>query len=192
DLTIPLAVTAGSACSEAVSAKTKEEAVGLDFWSALWEADRKGIYLKEGLAVDLASTPWTQPTSGPGLSFQPKPSDWALKLWSRMDRGKVITAVVQSADISVYATQDGPSKDVTLMIINKGDHYWRPKILLNGQATDLMVDAGLNQRYDFEIPSFSISRLKMKGDRTPGEALVYTLKMAQAGKEPQVAALKPW
>ncbi len=109
-----------------------------------------------------------------------------------MCRGKVIPAIVQKSDVSVYATQDPRSRDVTLMIINKGDSYWRPNLLLNGKPTDLMVDAGLDQRYDFEIPSFSINLLRMKADRTPGEVSVYTLKMAQAGKEPQVSPLKPW
>jgi hypothetical protein len=192
DFNIPLVVTGGKACSEGVTAKTKEEAMRLDFWCALWEADEKGIDLNEGLPMDLSSLSWPETLNGSPVSFQPNPSYWALKFWSLMIRGKIITAVVQNSDISVYATQDFQSKDVTLMIINKGDRYWRPKILLNGKATDLMVDAGLDQRYDFEIPSFSISRLKMRGNRTTGEALVYTLKMAQAGKEPQESVLKPW
>ena len=192
DLNIPLVVTGGKACSEAITAKTKEEITRLDFWCALWEADKKGIDLKEGLPMELSSFPWPEPLNGLPGSFQPNPSYWALKLWSLMSRGKVITAVVQKSDISVYATQDPRSRDVTLIIINKSDNYWRPNILLNGKATDLMVDAGLDQRYDFEIPSFSISRLKMRADRGPGEALVYTLKMAQDGKEPRNSPLKPW
>ncbi len=191
DLNIPLLVTGGKACSEGVTAKTKEDAIALDFWCALWEADKKGIDLKQGLSMDISSS-WPELRDLSAASFQPNPSYWALKLWSLMNRGKVITAVVQKSDISVYATQDPKAKDVTLMIINKGDRYWRPNILLNGKATDLMVDAGLDQRYDFEIPSYSIIRLKMKGDRTPGEALVYTLKMARDGKEPQTSLLKPW
>jgi hypothetical protein len=192
DLNIPLVVTGGKACSEGVTAKTKEEATRVDFWCALWEADKKGIDLNQGLPMDISSSLLPEPLNGSPVSFQPNPSYWALRLWSLMSRGKVITTVVQKPDISVYATQDPRSRDVTLMIINKGDNYWRPNILLNGKATDLMVDAGLDQRYDFEIPSFSISRLKMRSDRTSGEALVYTLKMAQAGKEPQESSLKPW
>ncbi len=192
DLNVPLAVTGGKACSEGATFKTKEDASTPGFWSALWEADKKGIDLKEGVPVDLSSSLWLAPPNGSVVPFQPNSSYWVLKLWSLMRRGKVLTAVVQKSDISVYATQDALSRDVTLMIINKGDRYWRPDILLNGKATDLMVDAGLDQRYDFEIPSFSISLLTMKGDRAPGEALVYTLKMAENGKEPQNSPLKPW
>ncbi len=193
DLDIPLAVTGGRACSGGTTAKTKEDSMTLGFWCALWEADKKGIYLNEGLAVDLSSVSFPKIVNGSDVSLKPNPSYWALKLWGQMGRGKIITAVVQKPDISVYATQDPRSRDVaTLMIINKGDRYWRPNMLLNGKPTDLMVDAGLDQRYDFEIPSFSICLLKMKGDRTPGESLVYTLKMAKAGAEPQASPLKPW
>jgi hypothetical protein len=109
-----------------------------------------------------------------------------------MGRGKVIGAQIQRSEMSVYATQDPKTKDVSVMIINKGDHYWRPKFLLKTEDVELSVDAGLDQRYDFEIPSYSISCLKLKADRSVGEATVYTLKMAQAGQEPQTSVLKPW
>ncbi len=192
DLTVPLVITGEKACAEGITAKTKEEEITLAFWCALWEADKKGIDLREGLQMDISTSLWPEVLQPPSALFQPDPSYWALKLWSLMSRGKIITTFVQKPDISVYATQDIGSKDVTLMIINKGDSYWRPQILLNGKSTDLMVEAGLDQQYDFEIPSFSISLLKMKSDHAPGEALVYTLKMARSGKEPQLSSLKPW
>jgi hypothetical protein len=189
DFDIPLVVTGESACAAAVTGKTKEEAVTMQFWEALWEADKKGEFLNEKLPLDASSYPWV---ASAGVSFQPQPVNWALKLWGQMIHGKVLSAQIQNPEMSVYATQDLKSKDVTLMIVNKGDRYWRPKTLLNGQDAELTVDAGLDQRYDFEIPAYSICRLKIKADRSPGEALVYTMKMAKAGQEPQVYEIKPW
>lgn len=190
DFDLPLVVTGESASAAPVTAKTKEEAVTLGFWAALWEADKKGAFLNQHLPMDISTYPWA--ASSAGVSFRPVPDYWALELWGQMIRGKVVSAQIQNAEMSVYATQDPESKDVTLIIINKGDRYWRPKMLLNGQDAELTVEAGLDQRYDFEIPRYSISLLKIKADRSPGEALVYTLKMALEGQEPQRSAIKPW
>ncbi|HJT25268.1 MAG TPA: hypothetical protein VJ873_11880, partial [bacterium] len=174
DFDVSLVVTGESAMAAPVTAKTKEEAVTLGFWEALWEADKKGDFLNGHLPMDVSTYPWA---ASVGVSFQPLPVYWGLKLWGRMIHGKVLLAQIQNSEMSVYATQDLKTKDVTLMIVNKGDRYWRPKMLLNGQDAELTVEAGLDQRYDFEIPSYSISCLKIKADRSVGEALVYTLKM---------------
>ncbi len=190
DYEAPLLVTEESACPAAVTAKTPDEAVTLQFWSALWEAEKKGEFLNEHLAMDISSYPWGSGSAG--VSFQPLPAYWTMKLWGQMIHGLAVPAQIQNADMAVYATQDPKSKDVTLMIINKGDRYWRPKTMLNGGDVDLSVDAGLDQRYDYEIPSFSISCLKLKASRSPGEALTYTLKMAKKGQEPQISVIKPW
>lgn len=140
--------------------------------------------------MDVATNPWDM-LSG-AVTLQPNPTYWTLSLWGRMIRGEVIDAQIQSPGMSAYATQDPTTKNVTLLIVNKEDRYWRPKTLLNGQDADLSVDAGLDQRYDFEIPSLSVCFLSLKADRTPGQMLIYTLKMARAGKEPQVMEVKPW
>lgn len=190
DFDLPLLVTGEAASAAPVTTKTKEAAVTMGFWEALWEADKKGAFLNQHLPMDLSTYPWG--SSSEGVSFKCLPDYWALKLWGHMAHGRVIPAQIQNAEMSVYATQDLKSKDVTLMIINKGDRYWRPKMLLNGQDAELTVEAGLDQRYDFEIPSYSICRLKLKADRSAGEAEVYTLKMALKGQEPQVSAIKPW
>jgi len=190
DFDLPLVVTGEAASAAPVTAKTQQEAVTLGLWAALWEADKKGAFLNRHLPMDLSSYSWGSPSAG--VSFRPLPDYWALKLWGQMIHGKVLTAQIENPEMSVYATQDLKSKDVTLMIINKGDRYWRPKMVLNGQDAELTVEAGLDQRYDFEIPSYSISRLRIKADRSAGEALVYTLKMALAGQEPQSSVIKPW
>lgn len=190
DFDLPLLVTGESACAAAVTAKTREEAVTIEMWEALWEADKKGEFLNAHVVMDAPSYSWK--TASAGVSFHPLPAYWALKLWGQMIHGKVVPAQIQNPEMSVYATQDPKSKDVTVIIINKGDRYWRPKTLLNGSDADLSVEAGLDQRYDFEIPSYSVSLLKIKGNRSAGEALVYTLKMALAGQEPQSSVIKPW
>jgi hypothetical protein len=189
DFEIPLMVTGEKACAEAVTSKSADEAVTLGFWEALWEADKKGSFLNGHMALDASFCPSDMAA---GVSFQAPPTYWVLKLWGQMIRGKVIAAQIQNPQMSVYATQDPKTKDVTVMVINKGDRYWRPKFMLDGENTDLSVDAGLNERYDFEVPSYSISCLKLKADRSTGASTVYTLKMAQKGQEPQVSALKPW
>ncbi len=190
DFDLPLLVTGESACAAAVISTTKEAGVTIQMWEALWEADKKGEFLNKHLAMDASSYSWRGASAG--VSFQALPSYWALKLWGQMIHGKVVPAQIQNPEMSVYATQDPKSKDVTLMIINKGDRYWRPKTLLNGSDAELSVEAGLDQRYDFEIPSYSISLLKIKGNRSAGEALVYMLKMALAGQEPKSSVIKPW
>ena len=188
---LPVAVTSETAWNAPSTLKLQgDKAVTLGFWLALWEADKKGLFLNQGLPLDISVYPWQDSLSGG--TFHPQPSYWAQMLWGQMIRGRVIQAQIQSADMSVYATQDLKSRDVTVMILNKGERYWRPKTLLNGQDSDLSVEAGLDQRYEFEIPGFSISLLRFKADKSPGEMKVYNLKMAKTGQPPQSSALKPW
>lgn len=189
DNAIPLLVTGGAACAEPVTAKTKEEAASDEFEAALWEAEEKGFSLEEGAGMCLFSL------EGIGLTGAPAgmtPTYWALKLWSGMIHGKILNVETQIPNLSAYATQDPRTRDVTLLIVNKGDRYSRPKMQFNGKEADLMVDAGLDQRFDYEIPSYSISLLKVKADRSPGQALLYTSKMARTGNEPLLTGIRPW
>jgi hypothetical protein len=192
DIYIPLAVTGGSICAEPVTLKALDNEPTTGFWEAVWEAQEMGMLLKESVGMDLFSPP------GEGSALEVKsenqaPSpDWALRLLSPRMRGKVIPAQVEMPDIFAFATQDAKTRDVALVIINKGDRYVRPKILFNGKEADLMVDAGLDQRLDYEAPSYSINCLRIKADRSNGDAVVYTIKMAQAGKAPEVSVIKPW
>lgn len=187
DLELPIAITGGAARSKPATGSMEEKSLQ-EFWDGLFSADQRGLFLKGGLAVDLAGSLWAD-TADLG---QLKPAYWALRLWGQMKRGKVLTAISQDAHISVYATQDSTSKDVTLLIVNKSDHYWKPKILLNGEESSLTVEAGMDQRYDFESPSLSISLLTLKADRSEGQAQVYSSKMARAGEGPKVSSLKAW
>lgn len=189
DNDIPLWVTGGAACAEPVTAKTKEEATADEFGAALWEAEERGLSLEEGVGMCLFSLEGVGLT---GVSAGMSPTYWALKLWSGMIRSKVLNVETQIPDLSAYATQDPRTRDVTLLIVNKGDRYSRPKMQFNGKEADLIVDADLDQRFDYEIPSYSISLLKIKADRSPGQALLYTSKIARAGNEPLLTEIRPW
>jgi hypothetical protein len=107
-------------------------------------------------------------------------------------KGKMVWVQVQNGNASVYAAQDPKTRDVHLMILNKGGNYYHPKIVLNGKEANVSVDAGLDQTYDFELPYYSIAFLNLKADRSEGEAVLYTKKMAVAGEQPFVSAIKPW
>lgn len=180
DLDLPCAITGGAAQRSSKAAVTPETRM----LQALWEADQRGIYLKGGLSMFLA---------GEGVWADPKgPSYWALRLWSRMKRGKLLSAVSQDSLVSVYATQDPGTKDVTLMLVNKNDHYWKPKIRLNGEDDEVTVEAGLDQRYDFECPSLSVSLLEIKADRSPGNSWVLDQDSVKNGAPPRTNPLKPW
>jgi hypothetical protein len=182
DLDLPNAITGGGALrpSRTGPAATPETLM----LQALWEAEQRGLYLKGGLSMFLA---------GEGVWADPKgPSYWALRLWSQMKRGKILNALSQDSLVSVYATQDPGTKDVTLMFINKNDHYWKPKIRLNGEEDQVMVEAGLDQRYDFECPSNSISLLEIKADGSPGQTWVLDQDSVKNGAPPRTNPLKPW
>ncbi len=183
DFLIPVAVTGGGLYPGQNSGKTSGELKGVGFWAAFWTAESIGTAFVEGLGMNLISN----------LEGSETGSDyWAMKMMGGLMSGKRITAQIKQGDMLSYATQDPETKDVTLVLINKSDRYYRPNALLNGQDADLMVEAGLNQRIDYEIPSYSISCLKIKADNSPGEVTVYTQKMFKEGKPPLVSTLKPW
>lgn len=186
---IPLAVTGGSACAQAAALKEDEDPG--NFWEALWTAESIATLLRERVGLGIFSHP---EGIGSGLVVKdvPGPVYWVMSLFSRESQGKLIMAQVQNANVTAVAFQDPKTRDVTLFLVNQGDRYYRAKILLNGKESSLTVDAGLDQGYDFEIPYFAAARLKLKADRSPGEAVLYTRNMAKEGKEPQISVLKPW
>ena len=191
DNEVPLVVTGGNVCPVFQSGTAEMDAV-TGIWAALWPAEEMAIAAQSGLGMNFFSylagdgSEWTLAPTGP------KPSYWAQKLFGVMLEGKMIGAQIQQADMSLFATQNPTTKDVRLIIVNKTDRYFRPKTFLNGKDGDLIVDAGLNQRVDYEIPSYSISVLKIKADNSPGEVILYSRKMAQAGQAPVTSVLKPW
>jgi hypothetical protein len=184
DVLIPLVLTGGNTCAKPFASKDDDAAGPDSFWSVLWAADTMGLCLNERIGMGLFSL-----FAGEGSV---SPAHWALRVFGRGMRGKVVTVQARDPNISAYALQDAKTRDVTLLLVNKGDRYQRLKISLNGGLSDLSVEAGLDQRYDLEIPYFSIASLGLKADRKPGEVLLYTRKMAREGKEPQVSVIKPW
>jgi hypothetical protein len=220
DVYIPLVITGGNVCIEstdntltakismtptptvtvltAKNAKPKptpkvvEDSGPNSFWAAVWVAEQAGTLMKDHMPMASYSY-----LGGNGAldffnAIDAKPDYWALRLISSSMKGNVIWAQVQNGNASVYATQDPKTKDVTLLIMNKGSNYYHPKVLLNAKDADISVDAGLNQTFDYEIPYYSIAILKIKADKSHDEAVLYTKKMAQAGKPPEVTVITPW
>ncbi len=192
DLPIPLVVTGGNTCRESKASPPNQDEGGPGgFWAGLWIAEKAEIDLKEGLGLRLFS----YLRGGEGLDILTEsgtPACWALSLLAAIPAGKLIPAQINRDEISVCAIQDEKTKDLTLLLVNKGDRYFHPKIRLDGKESDLAVEAGLRQKVDFEIPAYSIACLKIKADNSPGQASLYTVKMFQAGKGPAAAELKPW
>ncbi|HUO56732.1 MAG TPA: hypothetical protein VMV05_01000, partial [bacterium] len=188
---VPLVVTGGNSClSFPVSAA--DEASPGGFEAALWMAEEMSILAQTGLGMGFLSSVKAEGTDGLFNGTGPQPVYWAQKLFGNAAKGKILDAQIPQADISLFATQEILSKDVRLLIVNKTDRYYHPKIYLNGKDGDLIVDAGLKQRVEYEIPSFSISCLKIKADNSPGEVVLYTRKLARADQAPVTSVLKPW
>jgi hypothetical protein len=181
DINLPFAITGGQALKVPSAGQTLSPENRM--LPAIWEADQRGQFFKGGLSMFL---------SGPGVWSDPQgPSYWALQLWSQMKRGKILNAGSQEFRISVYSTQDPQTKDVTLMLINKSERFWKPKIRLDGQDEQISVEAGLDLRYDFECSAFSVCLLEIHADRSPGQAWVLDPDSLKKG-EPRMVPLKPW
>jgi len=215
DIYIPLVITGGNVCMEStdntlvarvaptaiaasknvISATTPKpvEGSGPDsFGAAVWLVEQTGTLMKDHMPMVFFSY-----LSGNGaLDFLSaegaKPDYWVLRLMSTYLKGKLIWAQAQNNNVSVFATQDPKTKDVSLLIMNKGSNYYHPKILLNNKDANVSIDAGLDQTFDYEMPYYSIAVLIIKADKSHDEAVLYTKKMAQAGKPPEVLVIKPW
>jgi hypothetical protein len=163
-----------------------------NFWAALWQAEQIGVLLNDNMPMAFSSY-----LAGNGaLDFfdnKGARSDyWVLRLLSTSMHGKALWVQVHNGNISAYAVQDPKTKDVSLLLINRGNTYYHPKIDLNAKDDNVSVDAGLSMSFDFELPFYSIGLLKIKADRSPGTAYLYTQRMAVAGKPPVMSVLKPW
>jgi hypothetical protein len=219
DAFIPLVVTGGNICLEstentvaaqmaltppaagiptasgAVSApasKVPEDVGPNSFWAGVWLAEQAGTLMKDYMPMAFFSY-----LKGYGaLDFfdakGAKPDYWVLRLMSSSMKSKVIWSQVQNGNVSAYATQDAKTKDVCLMILNKGGNYYHPKIILKNVEANVSVDAGLDQAFDFELPYYSIAFFNIKADKSHDEVVLYTKKMALEGKPPLVSVIKPW
>ena len=220
DTYIPLVITGGNVCMEStdntltarvsltpsataiptstargvsIAVPSTPEDVGPNsFWAAVWEAEQAGTVMKDYMPMCFFSY---LAGNGPLDFFDAKgakPDYWILRLMSGYMKGKVIWTQVQNASASAYATQDPQTKDVCLMILNKGSNYYHPKIILNNREANISVDAGLDQTFDYELPYYSIAFLTIKADKSHDQVLLYTKKMALAGQPPLVSVIKPW
>jgi hypothetical protein len=176
------------------TARTSQEVTGPDsFWAALWVADMAGVLLRENVGMGFYSTlKGNEYTDFLGPET-PRPTYWALKMVSTRMKGRPVWAQVDNNEVSTYAAQDPDTKDLVLLVINKGDDYYHPKILLNGGAADLSVDAGLDEKFDQELPDHSITVLNIRGaDRSKAEVTLYSRKMAMEALEPKTLMIKAW
>ncbi len=169
-----------------------EDAGPNSFWAGIWEAEQAGTLMKDSMPMAFFSY-----LSGNGpLDFfnekGAKPDYWVLRMISTYMKRNVVWSQVQNSNASVYATQDPKTKDVCLIILNKGGNYYHPKIVLKNVEAGISVDAGLNQVFDFEIPFYSIAFLNIKADKSHDEVVLYTKKMALEGKPPLISVIKPW
>ena len=208
DLFIPLMMTGGNTCPAPVTSKGVAVAgisitptptskgvsmAGADsFWSAIWEAQWMGELMNNHAGMGFFSCLKGSGDTDLLAGVQPKPAYWPLQMLSGVLKGKVIQAQSLQPGVLVYATQDPQSHDVSILLISQTDRYCRPKLMLNGKDGDIVVDAGLDQRFGYEIPSYSINCLRIKADKSHDEAVWYTEKMALAGKEPQKGVIAPW
>jgi hypothetical protein len=176
------------------TARTSQEVTGPDsFWAALWVADMAGVLLRENVGMGFYSTlKGNEYTDFLGPET-PRPIYWALKIVATRMKGRPVWAQVDNNEVSTYAAQDPDTKDLVLLIINKGDDYYHPTMLLNGGAADLSVDAGLDEKFDQELPDHSIVVLNIRGaDRSKAEVTLYSRKMAMEGLEPKTLMIKAW
>jgi hypothetical protein len=211
DTFIPLVITGGNVCLESTdntkaarmaltpaiskvvpTSKGPEDVGPNSFWAAAWEAEQAGTLMKDHMPMAFFS----YLGGNGGLDFLDangaKPDYWILRLMSTYMKKKIIWSQVQNGNASVYATQDPKTKDVCLMILNKGGNYYHPKIMLKNVEANISADAGLDQTFDYELPYYSIVFLNIKADKSHDEAVLYTQKMALAGQPPQVSIIKSW
>ena len=162
-----------------------------DFTEALWEAEVVGSLLQEGACLgsfgDLERPDGLGLFSGGSLNS----TAWVLKLFVSRWKGVPMMAQVLKPSVRVYAAQDPQTRDVSLFILNESHQYYWFNISLNGQSDDLVVDAGVDSHFRFEVPDQGMASLRIKANHSPGDAEIYTSKMAQAGKAPSVEALTP-
>ena len=106
--------------------------------------------------------------------------------------GERINVDAPNAKVEAYAAQNSLTKETALLIVNRENDYYHLKIRFDGQKADLMVSAGLEQQYDYEVPALSVACLTVSADRSGAKAVLYTPKTIEAGLGPEVTLLKPW
>jgi hypothetical protein len=162
-----------------------------DFSAALWQGDEVGTLLDEGVILDAPGPLWATGADGFLTPQGANPAYWIFKLFADRWKGHPLSTQVQKSDVSVYAAQDPQTKDVCLFIFNESPQYYWFNIAMNGQGNDLVVDAGLDIHFRYEVPDQTAVVLRIKADRSGGDAAVYSAKIAKAGQAPQIFPFKP-
>ena len=190
DIYIPFVFsnTALYPAQEPVTARNVEAS---DFTGALWEADVMGTLLQAGAFMGS----FGDLERADGLGFFSKgminPVAWIFKLYTSGWQGIPVAAQVLKPFVHVYAARDPQTRDVSLFILNESSEYYWFNISLDGKGDDLVVDAGLDSHFRFEVPNQGIVSLHVKPGHLPADATIYTAKMAKAGQGPSVLTFKP-
>ncbi len=191
DVYVPLLVTGGNLCAVGVTNRQPDFIDPQGIWGGLWEANEMALLSEEGFNMGL----FTRLRGGDGMEYigekGPNPAYWVLKMIANHFSGRIIPAQTQMANLTVFARQNPQNRNVVLLLVNEGDRYCHPRISLNGEEADVVVEAGLKQYLDYEVPYYSVACLILHADHTPGVAELYTSKMAKQGLPSQTTVLKP-
>jgi hypothetical protein len=162
-----------------------------DFSQVLWQGDVMGTLLGEGVVLNAPGPLWGTGHYGFLAPQGPNPTYWIFKLFADRWKGHPLSTQVQKSDVTIYSAQDSQTKDVCLFIFNESPQYYWFNVALNGQGNDLVVDAGLNIHFRYEVPDQTVAVLRIKADGSIGDAGIYSAKMAKAGQAPQFFPFKP-
>jgi hypothetical protein len=190
DVSIPLAFTGGNIYSAGGAATISNSVTLLSISPALWMGDEMGLFSKEGISTNLFSFTKEKGTAGFMADSGVHPAYEVLKTFNALFKGDVLPTQTQMEGIAAYAIRDPGSKNIVLMIISKKNYYSRLNISFDGKGSDLIVDGGLNRKINYEVPSYSISFLKIRADHSSDQVWLYTQKMAVANIVPEMKSLK--
>ncbi|MGH7739813.1 MAG: sugar-binding protein [bacterium] len=191
DIYIPLVFSKIGLYPESNSKSGSVSSAGPNFTTALWKADVIGTMLQQGAWAGSFGDLESLDENGFLKSSDLNPLAWVLKIFAKRWKGIPVTAQVLKPLVHIYASQDPRTQDVSLFILNESPQYYWFNISLNGQGHDLVVDAGLDRHFRFEVPNQGLASLRIKADGSVGDEEVYTSKMAKAGQAPLVQPLKP-
>ncbi len=190
DVSVPLALTGGSVYPSGAGPVSAGTASFGKFSTALWVGKELENCLNQGIPLALFNVS-SIGAEGPLLAGEEVPAACqVLGVSGEFRSGKLLSAVVQQPGIFAAALQDPLSRKVTLLVLNENDRYFRLKISLNGGKSDLSVEAGLDRSLSYEVPSFSISVLRLYPKAAGDQAWLYMKKMAETGLKPGFKPLK--
>lgn len=176
----PFAITEAHITYDGDPAKSIQPASPQTFYAGMWIADTMGVALEEGL--------WTMAywstIEGWYLGFldgttkNPRPSYYALQMYTSHFGSKIIRPSQVPSGLSVYASRNSGDNQTILMVLNKTNTILHETI----QFTNFGSSLG-NREYDF--PNYSITSLIIPDDpAAPVERWTYTQTEASGGNPP--------